>query len=93
MYSFNLNYYGAASEITANLLPTPFSDTDTIPFDPNMTTALAPKFQNEAKMSTLITHIQYLQGNKVRKRNKRHTDQKGRSITLLEDDVVLPRKS
>ena len=40
MYSFNLNYYGAASEITANLLPIPFSDTDTIPFDPNMTTAL-----------------------------------------------------
>lgn len=39
-YSFNLNYYGAASEITANLLPTPFSDIDTIPFDPNITMAL-----------------------------------------------------
>lgn len=37
MCSFNLNYYGAASEITANLLPTPFSDTGTISFDPNMT--------------------------------------------------------
>ena len=40
MYSFNLNHCGAASEIIADLLPVPFYDTGTIPFDPNMITAL-----------------------------------------------------
>lgn len=35
-----------------------------------------PMFQNKAKMPTLITYIQYFQGNKVRKRNKKHTDQR-----------------
>ena len=55
---------------------------------------LSPKTENKARMSPLITPVQYSTGSasqwsKAEKESKRHTDQKQRRLCLFSGDMIF----